>query len=172
MLEYRNPTTNETTALVAGCYVDGHWGQYGASRVLRIADDITGSTLYEDTASAMDAQHAEDVANKEKYPCPASADGIATDELPGCEIVSEAADEAETALTAGTTGGYWGWHDGGFFLTETHECIQCGEMVEGQEGEWFAGVDSWFAGVDSYECAASADGGPHKVSPWHETMAQ
>ena len=97
-----------------GCYVDGHWGQYGASRVLRIADDILGTTYWDDAAAAMLADH--DPADP--YSSPLPTDGCMPDELPGCEIVSEIADDAETALNDATPAGYmWHWYEGEFFLS-------------------------------------------------------
>ncbi len=99
-----------------GCYVDGHWGQYGASRVLGIADDILGTNYSAEAAAAM-------LADPDS---PDPSDGCMTDELPGCEIVSEIADKAESALNDATPDGYlWHWYDGEFYLSPN-----CGQWAD------------------------------------------
>ena len=104
----------DLTEADCGCYIDGHWGQYGASRLLAIADGMLGTSYFDDAAAAMTADHDPD----DPYSSPLPSDGIMTDELPGCEIVSEYADEAESALNDATpTGLVWHWHDGEFFLS-------------------------------------------------------
>lgn len=102
------------TTYDVGCYVDGHWGQYGASRVLRIADDILGTNYWDDTQTAMLAHITPD----EDYTDEQCGIGGHTGELVGCEHTSWAADEAETALNDATPAGWmWHWHDGEFFLS-------------------------------------------------------
>ena len=107
------PEINGQT-LGTGCYVDGHWGQYSASRVLGIADAILGTNYTAEATAAMIEDHNSD----DPYSSPLPTDGCMTDELPGCEIASEAADEAESALNDATPDGYlWHWYDGEFFLS-------------------------------------------------------
>lgn len=92
------PTVNGHT-VETGCYVDGHWGQYGPSRVLSIADDLLGTNY----CLAALAEGAET--------------GIMTDELSADDAVLDLADEAEAALNNATDDGHaWGWYDGEFFL--------------------------------------------------------
>ncbi len=81
-----------------GCYVDGHWGQYGASRVIRLSDDIV-ATEYFKAATLQGA-----------------STGIMTDELEFDDIVAEWSDRAEDALNKVTKNGVWHWYEGEFFL--------------------------------------------------------
>jgi hypothetical protein len=94
----------DLTPADTGCYIDGHWGQYGASRLLRIADDILGADFYEQALRS---------APEECQP-----HNSCVDEIGGCEEVSWVADDAEAALNDATPDGLvWHWHDGEFFLS-------------------------------------------------------
>lgn len=115
----------------SGCYVDGHWGQYGASRVLRIADDLLGTDYIKQAdkvreceqcgAQEMvsDREHLSSVGcmgDRSRTHSWVKPEGMMTDEYPSGEFVSDLADEAEAELNAATDGGCWGWEDGEFFL--------------------------------------------------------
>lgn len=88
--------------LDTGCYIGGHWGQYGPGRLLVLADDILGTTFYDDTVA--------ETAGTDDEKCDSG--------LPFSELVGWSADEAESALNDATPDGYvWHWFDGEFFLS-------------------------------------------------------
>lgn len=98
--------TNGTT-VEPGCYIDGHWGQYGPSRVLSVADDILGTHYFDECIAALDDEIRAEMAESRSM----------SDEIPGCETVIWVAEEAEQALNDATPDSWaWGWHDGEFFL--------------------------------------------------------
>lgn len=75
----------------AGCWIDGHWGQFGSSRLIEIAE-CYGFTFEPPTDSD----------------CPGDI----------AEQIYEIADEAENWLNAHVApeGFYFGWYEGEFFL--------------------------------------------------------
>jgi len=89
-----------------GCYVDGHWGQYGPDRVEEIAENF-GYELTDDDNCAhwrIVADSADDADNHDKA-------------YGAWEAHMECADAAEEWLNEHTEDGYsWGWNDGEFFL--------------------------------------------------------
>ena len=89
----------------AGCWVDGHWGQYGGAQVIEIARDRG----WED-AEAIDlaARHLASMG-------PSTEPGLTVDEH---EMLTSAADDAEEWLNehVAPEGYAFGWHDGEFFL--------------------------------------------------------
>lgn len=101
-----------------GCYIDGWWGQYGASRVLSIADDFGipspfGRGWYVEAETAALIAALEDGEPRDAV----YGIRVPDDELTFCETVGWMADEAESALNAATIGGVWEWVDGELFLT-------------------------------------------------------
>lgn len=94
-------TTRET-----GCYVDGHWGNYGLSRMLTVTDGILGTHFYDDAAKEWALTQDGDAVDENAW------DGFTF------EFLHEIADDAEEALNDATPNGFgWGWHDGEFFLS-------------------------------------------------------
>lgn len=89
----------------AGCWVDGHWGQYGAARVVDLA--ITHGWNNAE-ANDLAARHLASMGSS-------SAPGLTDDEW---ERLIDAADAAECWLNdhAAPAGHSFGWHDGEFFL--------------------------------------------------------
>lgn len=94
----------------AGCWIDGHWGRFGSSRLLSIADDYNWPG-YNDSDLLIAIN------------CLSSDEGC--DEYIrnpfGCicvEIICDAADEAEAWLNDNVApeGFSFGWYDGEFFL--------------------------------------------------------
>lgn len=151
---YATNKQGERVALRSGCIIDGHWGQYGASRLLREADDVLGTTFYADTLSEIeraiaDADPADKFGMANETPL-----GIMVDELIGCEITSEAADEAEQALNDATVGGRWEWSDGEFFLIDLSE-----EAAEQDETCKMLGCVACPV-CESFECAGCVSGRP------------
>jgi len=82
-----------------GCLVDGHWGQYGVTRLIEIATEF-GFPI-----------DAADAAEVRKY--------NAGDDDMDPEHVYELADSVEQWLNdnIAAEGSYFGWHDGEFFYS-------------------------------------------------------
>lgn len=95
----------KATPADAGCWVDGHWGQYGAARVIEIA-----------IAHGWDDAEADDLATRHMASIgPSDADGLSDDEF---EPYIDAAADAEAWLNENVApeGYSFGWHNGEFFL--------------------------------------------------------
>lgn len=121
------PTTGEGSpiTLEAGCYIDGHNGQYGPDRLAEIADGLLGT----DHAATMARYRAE------------GDEG----DVDAWEARRELTDEIVDALNSATSGGYWEWCDGEFYLSAT--CEECGGYI----GEEFTPD-----GAETCECVAHA----------------
>lgn len=86
----------------AGCWIDGHWGIYGAVRLVAIAT-THGRPMSDEDTKFVDAWH----------------NAISSiDDVDVTDAVREIADEAETWMNENIApDGYsFGWHDGEFFL--------------------------------------------------------
>jgi hypothetical protein len=95
----------KATPADAGCWIDGHWGQYGVSRMVDIATDYG----YSDTEVI-------DLASRKMASMgPSTAPGLTDDDE---ESLSDAADSAESWLNDNVApeGFSFGWFDGEFFL--------------------------------------------------------
>lgn len=89
----------------AGCYVDGHWGQFGVSRVIGVAADF-----------GFDDAGALDLASRHMATYgPHSAPELTDDEL---EALDYASDDAVQWLNDNVApqSYYFGWFDGEFHL--------------------------------------------------------
>lgn len=112
------PTAGEGSpiTLEVGCYIDGHYGQYGADRLAEIADDLLGT----DHAATMARYRAE------------GDEG----DVDAWEARRELTDEIVDALNSATSGGYWEWCDGEFYLSATYcddlgsQCVHCAIVEE------------------------------------------
>ncbi len=101
-------TVQRANANDAGCWIDGHWGQYGIARMVDIAEDY----------GYADAEVI-DIASRHLASCgSSSAPNISDDEH---ESLSWAADDVEQWLTENVApeGYSFGWHEGEFFLWST-----------------------------------------------------
>jgi hypothetical protein len=88
-----------------GCYVAGHWGQYGLDR---LADVCEGFDI------------AVTDANDPRYWRRLHDEGDNQHDVEQAwESLVHAADRLEELLNDHTTGGYWSWEDGEFFLVQT-----------------------------------------------------
>lgn len=111
-------------ALSPGCWIDGHRGQYGARRVVEIADDLLGTDF--------GADWPVDDDGSELGSCGATGSpwaGVMGDDT--AEDIVDRSDRAESALNAATSSGYWEWCDGEFFLIA--RCAACDEIEEDHE---------------------------------------
>ena len=98
----------------AGCWVDGHWGQYAVAHMVNRAEELGyGSQNLPGMSQVIDIadRHIASIG-------PSDAPGITDDEH---EALIEASDEVEDWLNHNVTpkGYSFGWHDGEFFLWST-----------------------------------------------------
>ncbi len=105
-------TVRKATPADAGCWIDGHWGQYGVARLVEIARDLGYSADgLPGTAEVVS------IAERKMSECaqPGHDAGL-TDE--DHERLSDASDEVEDWLNTNVApeGYSFGWHDGEFFL--------------------------------------------------------
>lgn len=93
----------------AGCWVDGHWGQYGIARVVEIAADAG----YDDEVVSIAHRHLASMG-------PSDAPIIDDDEW---EILLDSDDDVTAWLNAhvAPTGYAFGWFDGEYFLWAIEE---------------------------------------------------
>lgn len=89
----------------AGCYVDGHWGQYGVSRVIDVAAGF-----------GFDDAEALDLASRHMALYgPSSAPELTDDDWDSLIWASERAEQWLNDNIA-PQDHYFGWYDGEFFL--------------------------------------------------------
>jgi hypothetical protein len=99
-------TTVSKTTVETGCYVDGHWGQYGPIRQIEITDEMLSTDFMGELPKVPEEFKAENTHSS--YPV------IDMDRL---EEILWVSNRAEEALNAATPDGFsWGWHDGEYFL--------------------------------------------------------
>ena len=123
-------TTERATADDAGCWIDGHWGQYGTDRLVQIASawgfvgsgDERDRLLITYCSQRVERDEATALAALLPLMTPDERDAA---EWQIAEEVYSLADDAESWLNehAAPEGYSFGWHDGEFFLwsTETWE---------------------------------------------------
>lgn len=106
-------SNEKATPADAGCWIDGHWGQYGVARMVKIAADHG----YVDEAAQPPFATLDVVA------CASSvlrsigpSEHEATDDEWNC--LDEACDDVEAWMNehVAPEGFSFGWHDGEFFL--------------------------------------------------------
>lgn len=89
-----------------GCYIDGHWGQYGVDRVADVAEQFgLKVSIFEDPREWRKVAEGEEPS--------AWSPEYAWDRH------VETSDTLEQHLNDATEGGYWTWEDGEFFLFQT-----------------------------------------------------
>ena len=100
----------------AGCWIDGHWGQYAVARMVEIAE----------SCGYVDDQII-DIADRHLASMAYSREPITDEEH---EILSDACDEVEAWLNehVAPEGFYFGWYEGEFYLS-----------AEGDDDEEWAG---------------------------------
>lgn len=101
-----------------GCYVDGHWGQYGPDH---LADQLEGFGLV--IPRGIDPRRyrriREWVEERSAYPY---WDGVLANVYLAC---MEDDRELENFANDATEGGFWEWYDGECFL-RSYICPECG----------------------------------------------
>jgi hypothetical protein len=107
----------------AGCYVDGHWGQYAVAHMIQRAEEfgygtsvhfgsgITPELEAQQEITFLAARHLDSMG-------PSDAPGITDDEH---EMLSDASDDVEAWLNenAAPDGYSFGWWEGEFYLWST-----------------------------------------------------
>lgn len=86
-----------------GCWVDGHWGQYGPDR-LEIIAEVLGLTLTEDERPTTWRRIAENATDH-------------TEQQRAWDSYYAEAELILYRLNQVTEGGYWSWIDGELFLS-------------------------------------------------------
>jgi len=104
--------------LEPGCYVDGHWGQYGPDQMRNVAHFLG----WEPTEYIDDPRNCRRLAN-----LAADRDGRMPEWL-YWEYYHGAVERIEQWLNDNTTGGFWTWRDGELFLVP-NICETCGRHV-------------------------------------------
>ena len=96
-----------------GCYVDGHWGQYGIARVIIIAKDYGWD---DDDAIKIAEKHLASMG-------PSTNPSLDDDEW---ELLSDATQAAEDWLNDNVSDNNhsWGWNDGEFFYQSTEWWVE------------------------------------------------
>lgn len=103
-------TVNGQTA-TPGCYVDGHWGQYGPDHFVDQLEGF-GIVIGEDD-------------NPQRYRQLAEAAEEKREEHSHWEAYHDADDALMARANEVTEGGYWEWYDGECFL-RSYICPECG----------------------------------------------
>ena len=101
-----------------GCWIDGHWGQYGADRLIAIALNegwilsTTRNTAIADCALG----RLDDIGTRgEAFESAVAKAGLTEEDVYG--YIIDLADEAEEYLNTLVPDTHaFGWHDGEFFL--------------------------------------------------------
>jgi hypothetical protein len=107
----------KATPADAGCYVEGHWGQYAVAHMVQRAEEYGYAS--DRTASLKERAHREDIADlaarKLATMGPSGAPSLTDDEH---EALSDASDSVEAWLNDNVApDGYaFGWLDGEFYL--------------------------------------------------------
>ncbi len=110
-----------------GCYVEGHWGQYGPDH---FADQLEGFGLV--IPKGIDPRRDRRIIDwiEER------ADDPLNSPLTNAYLmaIETAYDELEEIARNATEGGYWEWYDGECFL-RSYVCQDCGRDATAASGE-------------------------------------
>lgn len=116
-------TTRTTTVVVndtpaiPGCWIDGHWGQYGPDRMAEIASSF-GRVPWEPIDDVRVCRRLAELADSRDQRCT----WIFWEYFHGAD------DRTLEWLNDNTTNGFWSWHDGELFLV-SNVCAECGRYV-------------------------------------------
>jgi hypothetical protein len=103
-------TVNQHT-MEPGCYIGGHYGQYGLASLVSLVDGFLGTSFTQEFPKVTDGSLAGSIG-------PGGVWDIGNEHTETCFDVAE---RAEAALNDATVGGYWTWEDGEFFLVSDDE---------------------------------------------------
>ena len=100
-----------------GCFIDGHWGQYGIARMIEIAADMGWTDKAAEPGLGQQKDGIKLAMRKLASMSPSDSDSEDLTDSEEEELIW-AADDAEAWLNEQTPEGYsWGWQDGEFFLS-------------------------------------------------------
>jgi len=147
-----------------GCYIDGHWGQYGPDRLAEICEQFDL-----DVTDDIDPRRWRFLAESD------DPDDIAYEVIPGLrtkpisqddawERHTESADTLENMLNDVTEGGHWSWEDGEFFLTQTEVerllFVQAADYEDAWQQVVESHVNEHCGYTDQYQACELADDDP------------
>jgi len=95
-----------------GCFIDGHWGQYGSDRLAEVCEEFDLNVPWHD-----DPRHWRQVAEAESEEDSPARTAMKPEDA--WQRHHEAADTLLDKLNDVTSGGYWTWQDGELFLAQT-----------------------------------------------------
>lgn len=133
-----------------GCYVEGHWGQYGPDH---LADQLEGFGV--SIGRQADPRFARRVADR----CFNDFPDLEAD---AWERYHYASDSLETVAAGATEGGYWEWHEGECFL-RSYVCPECGNdarvrLYDQGHGDDIPEIDRWMPAPCDFCCDADDPG--------------
>lgn len=109
-------TVNEHQA-DCGCYIAGHWGQYGIDRLADVCEQFGIEVPEDDDPRVWRTRADSDEPVVERLNSPLGTQTLKPEDC--WDRHMWAGDDLETRLNNVTKGGYWTWEDGEFFLTQT-----------------------------------------------------
>ena len=137
-----------------GCYIEGHWGQYGTDRLADVAEQF-GLEI----PGGADPRIWRTVADNLEDEGPTGESDRAWEQWADC------ADQIEQLLNNATEGGYWTWEDGEFFLAQTEIEAFVYYLGENYDDAWNTmvehGPDQGY--LDRYQATEIADDQPEDV---------
>ena len=102
-----------------GCYIEGHWGQYGMDRLADVAEQFEMEVSDHDDPRHWRFHAESDDPDDIIYEHPPLQGSRPLTQEACWERHVWAGDELERWLNELTEGGYWSWEDGEFFLQQT-----------------------------------------------------
>ena len=116
-------TVNGNEGVEAGCYIAGHHGQYGLDALGDVADQF--GILLDDEDDPRYWRRGAEAETSEDTIIISNGPGRIGNHIARYDECFErqvwAADKVEELLNEATTGGYWTWEDGEFFLVDETE---------------------------------------------------
>jgi len=138
-----------------GCYIDGHWGQYGMDRVADVAEQF-------DIGLPADPRHWRCVLDDPESYKDENAE-MTTESI--FEQIIYTSELCVDRLNEVTEGGYWTWEDGEFFLQQTEIEAFVYYLGENYDDAWNTmrehGPDQGY--LDRYQATEIADDQPEDV---------
>jgi hypothetical protein len=124
-----------------GCYIAGHWGQYGMDRVADVCEQFDIAVGIENDTRHWRSRYEEALSQAE-------ADRH-------WEDLVQSADHLEERLNEQTEGGYWEWEGGEFFLVQTE--VEAWMYVPADEGGTYDDAWQWLLDNGTEGCMTGYD---------------